>query len=191
MFDTIRFGLEVATGILASVSLPIALFCLLFALFDSKRRAARMNHFGIWTCIFCVSTFVYFGVFSGGRMVRTKDQGRLTACKSNLKNIGVAMEMYATDNQGQCPDRLESLAPSYLKTLPECPSARQQTYAPSYRFSRKAVPARSSTQQVPTGLSSDDYTVYCQGNHHAQVGMPADYPLYSSLSGLIELPSRK
>jgi hypothetical protein len=191
MFDTIRFGLEVATGILASVSLPIALFCLLFALFDSKRRAARMNHFGIWTSIFCVSTFVYFGVFSGGRLVRTKDQGRLTACKSNLKNIGTAMEMYAMDNQGQCPDRLEALAPSYLKSLPECPSAHQQTYTPSYQFKRKVTGPKSHSEKVPTGLTSDDYTVYCQGDHHAQVGMPADYPLYSSLSGLIEMPSRK
>jgi hypothetical protein len=28
-------------------------------------------------------------------------QGQLTACKSNLKNIGTGMEMYSTDNGAQ------------------------------------------------------------------------------------------
>lgn len=186
MFDAIRFGLEIATGVLSSVSLPMALFCLMFAVFDSKRRAARMNHFGIWVGTFLASTFVYFGVFSGGRAMRPMPQGQLTACKSNLKNIGTAMEMYASDNQGQCPKTLEALTPSYLKSLPECPSAGKQTYASSYQVKRKAVPTDKTNNKMPTGLSSDDYTVFCQGDHHSKAGLPTDYPIYSSLNGLVE-----
>ena len=30
--------------------------------------------------------------------IRARAQGQLTACKSNLKNIGTALEMYSTDN---------------------------------------------------------------------------------------------
>ena len=32
--------------------------------------------------------------------IRARAQGQLTACKSNLKNIGTAMEMYSTDWSG-------------------------------------------------------------------------------------------
>jgi hypothetical protein len=186
VFDFIRFSLEIAVGVLAAVSLPLALLCLLFAAFDSKRRSERLRHVAIWTVLFFASTFVYFGIFSGGRAIRPKPQGLLTACKSNLKNIGTAMEMYASDNQGQCPSSLEALAPSYLKSLPECPSARQQTYSASYQVKRKAIPTSSTNNKMPTGLTSDDYTVFCQGSHHAKAGLPADYPIYSSLNGLVE-----
>ena len=33
--------------------------------------------------------------------IRARAQGQLTACKSNLKNIGTAMEMYSTDWSGK------------------------------------------------------------------------------------------
>ena len=35
--------------------------------------------------------------------IRARAQGQLTACKSNLKNIGTAMEMYSTDWSGKYP----------------------------------------------------------------------------------------
>ena len=35
--------------------------------------------------------------------VEGRSQGQLTACKSNLKNIATALEMYSTDNSGQYP----------------------------------------------------------------------------------------
>ena len=35
--------------------------------------------------------------------VRARAQGHLTACKSNLKNIGTALEMYSTDHAGRYP----------------------------------------------------------------------------------------
>ena len=35
--------------------------------------------------------------------IRARAQGQLTACKSNLKNIGTAMEMYSTDWGGKYP----------------------------------------------------------------------------------------
>ena len=35
--------------------------------------------------------------------IRARAQGQLTACKSNLKNIGTAMEKYSTDWGGKYP----------------------------------------------------------------------------------------
>ena len=35
--------------------------------------------------------------------IRARAQSQLTSCKSNLKNIGTALEMYFTDHNGQYP----------------------------------------------------------------------------------------
>ena len=67
------------------------------------------------------------------KMSGTRDKSKLEACKVNLKNIAVALEMYANDNQGQyCLSTAEGIyfnssctiiANGYLKTIPRCPSA--------------------------------------------------------------------
>lgn len=66
------------------------------------------------------------------RMIRPKNYGQLTACKSNLKNIGTGLEMYSTDYGGRYPTSLAQLTPNYLKTLPQCPTAGRDTYSASY-----------------------------------------------------------
>lgn len=43
-----------------------------------------------------------------------------TACRSNIKNIVTAAELYRQDN-GRYPTRLEELAPNYLRNFPDCP----------------------------------------------------------------------
>lgn len=45
-----------------------------------------------------------------------------TVCRSNLKNVATAIEMYQTDWNGASPSTLASLTPNYLKTLPKCPA---------------------------------------------------------------------
>lgn len=56
-----------------------------------------------------------------------------TQCKTNMKNIGTAMEMYSTDFAGRYPRpdhpsryvgtaSLRELTPNYLKTIPSCPA---------------------------------------------------------------------
>ncbi|MBQ7502406.1 hypothetical protein IJT93_06795 [bacterium] len=89
-------------------------------------------------------------------------------CKSNLRNIGIACEMYATDNRGAYPRSLQQLQPEYLKLLPQCPSAEADTYSDSYEFSSEP----------------DVFTVYCKGSSHASHA--ENYPQYTSLLGIIE-----
>ena len=99
---------------------------------------------------------------------RAQPQGRLTACKSNTKNLATALEMYSSDNAGHYPRSLVPLIPNYLKTLPQCPSVRRNTYA--YWCARKP----------------DAYTVFCVGLHHHAAGLDVpNYPQYSSYSGLL------
>ena len=101
--------------------------------------------------------------------IRARAQGQVTACKSNLKNIGTALEMYSTDNSGRFPTSLNTLTPNYLKTIPTCPSAGSAVY--SSGFSAASNP--------------DAYTVVCNGTNHAGVGQSAGYPQYTSTQGLI------
>ena len=107
--------------------------------------------------------------------IRARAQGQLTACKSNLKNIGTALEMYSTDWSGKYPNplALTKLTPNYLKSIPECPAAASNTYT------------LSSTVLNPDNYQ-DYYYVQCAGANHKAVSVTADYPAYNGIQGLIE-----
>ncbi len=109
--------------------------------------------------------------------IRARAQGQLTACKSNLKNIGTAMEMYSTDWSGKYPvgASMPKLTPNYLKTIPECPAAGSITY--------KAV-IGSTAYNSPA--FQDYYFISCSTSNHTSVSVPAGYPQYDGISGLIE-----
>jgi hypothetical protein len=94
--------------------------------------------------------------------------GSLTACKSNLKNIGTALEMYSTDYQGRYPHTIDMVTPNYLKTLPTCPMAGKVTYNYMYRI-------------IP-----DIYTAWCEGNYHKNLGIAPCFPQYDAINGLYE-----
>lgn len=98
---------------------------------------------------------------------RARGQGQLTACKSNLKNIATACEMWASDNAGRYPKELSQLTPSYLKTIPTCPTAGKDSYSATYK-----------AQANP-----DFFAVACGGHNH---GTPDDFPQYNANEGLIE-----
>jgi type II secretory pathway pseudopilin PulG len=103
--------------------------------------------------------------------IRARAQGQVTACKSNLKNIGTAMEMYSTDNSGRYASTITKLTPNYLKTVPTCASAGSNTYAGGF----------TSTS------NPDSYTVVCNGTYHSGVNLAGDYPQYTSVQGLISM----
>ena len=108
--------------------------------------------------------------------VRGHCQGALTACKSNLKNIGTGLEMYSTDWSGHYPRNLEALTPNYLKTIPECPTAGRVTYRLTVGLN---APSNS-------GSFEDYYLIECTGRSHANVSVPPNYPMYDGIQGLIE-----
>ncbi len=102
--------------------------------------------------------------------IRARAQGQVTACKSNLKNIGTALEMYSTDSSGRFPTTLTNLTPNYLKNIPTCPSLGSNTY----------------TAGFTAASNPDSYTVVCSGSNHSGVGLSQNYPQYNSTQGLIE-----
>ncbi|MBT9585126.1 DUF3352 domain-containing protein [bacterium] len=105
--------------------------------------------------------------------IRARSQGQLTACKSNEKNIATALEMYSTDNGGAYPTDLKPLITgNYLRHIPTCPAAGQDTYTQTYQMTAKP----------------DVYSFYCTGEHHKGAGTPAGYPQYNAEQGLITNP---
>jgi len=106
----------------------------------------------------------------------SRASGRLAACESNLKNIGVALEMYATDYQGDYPSSPDILTKntahvggSYMKALPLCPACK--------------LPYTYEVSQ-----SRDNFTLWCGGERShidtGAVGMQGCWPQYTPEEGL-------
>ena len=93
---------------------------------------------------------------------------QLTGCQANLKNISTALQLYANDNEDYYPDQLAKLTPDYLKEIPSCPSAAEDTYTDGY------------------DLEADQrsYTVYCKGHFHKDLGLEENEPYYNLTEGL-------
>jgi competence protein ComGC len=135
----------------------------------------------VWCVIILLVVAVAVGIVAPN-FVRMRSSGRSTgsACVSNLKNIGTALEMYSTDYRGAYAPALSSLTPNYLKTIPTCPTAGLDTYSHDYR--------RWVVRQSPFvhGIAREQYLVFCAGEWHRAMGLLPNYPQYSSTQGLIE-----
>ena len=116
---------------------------------------------------------LYFVFDVRSNWLNSQRAAALTACQSNLKNIGTAMEMYSEDNSGRYPESLTSLTPKYLETVPECPFQDQ-----GYKL--------STGPQAPGNTSAfqEFYVVWCGGEAHGDTRVPTDYPRYDAISGL-------
>ena len=111
-------------------------------------------------------------------LIRQRAPSNGMACKSNLKNIGTAMEMYSTDYEGKYPRNLSLITPNYLKTIPECPRQGHGSLGYFVQFG-VGVPYN-------TAGFEDYYFLQCEGSNHTSVSVPANYPQYDGIQGLID-----
>ena len=81
---------------------------------------------------------------------RARGQGQLTACKSNLKNIGTGLEMYSTDWSGRYPEDIDAITPDYLVRIPECPSAGTDTYSATCLLYTSPSPRDRQKSRMPS-----------------------------------------
>ncbi len=97
-------------------------------------------------------------------------------CSENLRGIGVALEMYAADHEGDYPESLALLTESYyLPSLPTCPAAGRDTYSETYRVGKGEAGAV-------------EVSLFCQGHHHPE--LDSDRPAWTLSGGLDTGPIR-
>lgn len=112
----------------------------------SPDRAHTSVRLGLWLC----STAWLLIVLP--QFLKALARGQFTTCKSNLRQLATALEMYASDNGGRYPGRLETLLEGrYLKAIPTCPAAGAVTYL-DYRCA----------------TYPDVFTISCTGDNHWQ-----------------------
>lgn len=95
-------------------------------------------------------------------------QSDVSGCKTNLKNICTAVEMYSTDNHGEFPTTLSALTPRYLHVLPSCPAAERDTYSAGYQ--------RGPWRSEDVSIQIDGYRVVCRDRNHVVAGMAENEP---------------
>jgi prepilin-type N-terminal cleavage/methylation domain-containing protein len=106
--------------------------------------------------------------------VRSRAQGQLSSCEENEKNIGTALAMYSTDNNGHYPVNAgafkANITPNYLKVIPTCPSAGTDSYSGHYA----------------AASNPDAFTFVCSGsNHTSLLNASTNFPQYNSAQGLV------
>jgi hypothetical protein len=134
-----------------------------------RQRAWRRHYFTLIALIALIAIVVSV-------LHREDPQRNLMECKSNLKNLGTAMEMYSTDWSGHYPDRFEKLVPNYLETLPSCPAVGAVTYE---------MERGPEAPHNEAGFQ-DYYYLFCAGNNHARAGVPENGPGYDCCMSILE-----
>lgn len=109
-----------------------------------------------------------------------RQESILTECKSNMKNIGIACEMYAADNEGHYPKSLNDLSNGnspYLRVIPKCPIDDCE-----YKYLSKIVKSND-------GKDIDYYIVYCEKHnciYDAITGLLIDNPSLQPAEGSLK-----
>ncbi len=97
---------------------------------------------------------------------RARERARLTNCLGNLKQIGLAMRMYADDNDGWLPQwsslngniswytnligykGTTKIGPEYVKpNLFLCPSAKKQSFVPQYGWNYRSLGGSAASRK--------------------------------------------
>ena len=134
---------------------------------------------GWWWSVVMLALFIgVLGMILYPKYIRKGSTMLFTLCMSHCKNIGTALDMYADDNDGAFPAKLEMLTPDYLRAIPTC-SAHER----KIELIRRKRPGYNDTYQVSNDFSA--YTFYCGSRAHDGVGVRDNFPQYNSREGLI------
>lgn len=160
--------IEVASSALAALSLPLFTIGILRLRRGGLNRRSGQHLLGLGVLCW-IGVFILNPPHSGSRPFQ-----QAGACKKNLKNLASALERYAQAHKGGYPKQLAELTPTYLATLPCCPSIEADTYSPGYQI----IPAHGQRPAI--------YRLTCSGHHHQAAHLGPDLPAYDSQQGLIE-----
>jgi|EP01012_Entosiphon_sulcatum_P053536 prepilin-type N-terminal cleavage/methylation domain-containing protein len=151
-------------------------------MFMKKKRAG----FTLIELMIVIAIIAILAAILVPNFLKARAQGQLTACKSNLKNIATALEMYASDFGGRYPNNATAdqlTSGNYLKLIPTCPAAGKNTYSTS-----------NGGVGVYTSITTpDSFTMVCVGTNHAKAYTgysvsSTNFPQYFAEVGLVDHP---
>ena len=101
-------------------------------------------------------------------------KGELDECKTNLRNIATALELYSDVNSGKYPSTepgLSALVPDQLEELPKCPAGGEVITYTYYGTDHETNLAKLKSY----------YYIECNGGHHTKAGVEGDFPAFSTI----------
>ena len=140
------------------------------------RYTRRVKGFTIIELMIVISIIAILAGILVPNFVRSRAKAKYTACCENLKKAGVAIQMYANDNDGYYPTNLKKLTPNYLASLPKCP-ASGDVY--NYKHGINVFSMKRT------------YTINCQTNRHQgalNTKQTMELPSYTPERGLRQPP---
>lgn len=131
-----------------------------------KRLFRNIKGFTLIELMIVIAIIAILAAILVPNFIQARAQSQWTACISNLKNMGTALEMYSTDSSGHYPAAIGTLSPTWIANVPTCPAA-----STAYTYSSTSSP--------------DAFTINCAGlpNHSRISGLASGYPQYSSSNG--------
>lgn len=136
------------------------------------RRKRRGEGFSLIELMIVIAVVAILAAVLVPNMTTGRAQAKLTACKENLRTLATGLENYAIEHGGQYPSNLIAITPDYVKVIPTCPEAGHSVvYKNGYAAYNKGEHL---------------YTLVCLGDYHSHLGLPSNYPQYTSSRGLIE-----
>lgn len=91
----------------------------------------------------------------------------LSICKSNIEQLWQRTIEWSNEHQGRFPSKLKSVTVK----VPNCPSAKFDTYSVGYE---------SINQRGADGLTISNFTIMCSGVHHSAAGVGPNCPFLST-----------
>lgn len=97
-------------------------------------------------------------------IARAREQGRRTKCASNLRQIGIALHLYAGDNNEAFPANLAALYPNYVadQVVFDCPSSSAVGTAAIPNYTYVAGLTESTTSNTTIAYDTvGNHSNYC------------------------------
>lgn len=142
------------------------IWCFLILLFwRGKDRPTRWGMAVLYLAFPFIAGMMISSVLPHRSSGKRTENRRRVWCRSNMRQIVLALQIYADDNRGHYPDQLEMLVPEYLseKSPFRCPSAKENHGFSDYNYYGKG---RKSTD--PVFLILEDKTENHRGNYKNQ-----------------------
>lgn len=98
-------------------------------------------------------------------IARAREQGRRTKCASNLRQIGIALHLYAGDTNEAFPANLALLYPNYVadQSVFDCPSSSAVGNAaiPNYTYVTGLTESTPSNTTIAYDIVGTNHSNYC------------------------------